>query len=117
MARENLVNAERKTNAIQNALEESRTMLEQADRARRSAEQELTDCHESISDLTVQNQSLAAMKRKIEQELDNLRQDIDDMKNEAMMSDEKAKNAMLDAAKLAEELRNEREHVARVEHD
>jgi len=112
-----LVNAERKANAYQNALEESRTMLEQADRARRSAEQELTDCHESISDLTVQNQSLAAMKRKIEQELENLRQDIDDMKNEAMMSDEKAKNAMLDAAKLAEELRNEQEHVARVEHD
>merc|ERR1719204_2701209 len=82
-----------------------------------SAEQELTDCHETISDLTVQNQSLAAMKRKIDQELDNLRQDIDDMKNESMISDEKARNAMLDAAKLAEELRNEQEHVAKVEHD
>jgi len=92
-------------------------MLEQADRARRAAEQELTDCHETISDLTVQNQSLAAMKRKIDQELENLRQDIDDMKNEAMMSDEKAKHAMMDAAKLAEELRSEQEHVARLEHD
>merc|ERR1719340_306750 len=34
-----------------------------------------------------------------------------------MMSDEKAKHAMMDAAKLAEELRNEQEHVARLEHD
>ena len=92
-------------------------MLEQADRARRAAEQELTDCHENISDLTVQNQSLAAMKRKIDQELENLRQDIDDMKNEAMMSDEKAKHAMMDAAKLAEELRSEQELVARLEQD
>ena len=39
------------------------------------------------------------------------------MKKEAITSDEKAKDAMLDAAKLAEELRNEQEHVARVEHD
>merc|ERR1711981_1395733 len=92
-------------------------MLEQADRARRSAEQELTDCHESMGDLTVQNQSLSAMKRKIDQELDNLRQDIDDMKNEAMIADEKAKRSMLDAAKLAEELRNEQDHTARVEQD
>jgi len=117
VARENLVNAERKANAYQNALEESRTMLEQADRARRSAEQELTDCHETISDLTVQNQSLSAMKRKIDQELDNLRQDIDEMRNEAMLADEKAKRSMLDAAKLAEELRNEQDHTSRVEQD
>merc|ERR1719343_493103 len=57
------------------------------------------------------------MKRKIDQELDNLRQDIDDMKNEAMIAEEKSKRSMLDAAKLAEELRNEQDHTARVEQD
>jgi DNA repair exonuclease SbcCD ATPase subunit len=38
-ARDGLVAAERKTNSLANALEESRTMLEQTDRARRGAEQ------------------------------------------------------------------------------
>ena len=41
IARETLANADRRAHTLQNALEESRTMLEQADRARRAAEQEL----------------------------------------------------------------------------
>lgn len=44
--REALGIAERRANALANELEESRTLLEQADRARRQAEQELTDAHE-----------------------------------------------------------------------
>ena len=34
-----------------------------------------------------------------------------------MMSEDKAKNAMMDAAKLAEELRNEQENTGRLEQD
>merc|ERR1712180_225496 len=41
------VNADRKAGAMQNSLEEGRTMLEQADRARRSLEQELADSNEN----------------------------------------------------------------------
>ena len=41
IARETLANADRRAHTLQNALEESRTMLEQADRARRAGEQEL----------------------------------------------------------------------------
>jgi myosin heavy chain 6/7 len=37
----NLIAADRRAHAMQNALEEARTLLEQADRARRLAEQEL----------------------------------------------------------------------------
>ena len=36
---------DRRAHTLQNALEESRTMLEQADRARRAAEQELQVLH------------------------------------------------------------------------
>ena len=73
IARENLVNSERRAHTLQNALEETRTLLEQADRARRAAEQELSDCNEQMSDLTVQNQSVIANKRRLEAEMDNLR--------------------------------------------
>ena len=47
--------------------------MEQADRARRAAEQELNDANEAMSDLKVQNQSIAANKRRMEAELDNLK--------------------------------------------
>ena len=39
------------------------------------------------------------------------------MRNEAILAEEKARRSMLDAARLAEELRAEQEHTARVEQD
>ena len=67
-----LVAADRKAHAMQNALEEARTLLEQADRNRRTTEQELSDVNEQLSDSTVQNQSIAAAKRKLESEMQTL---------------------------------------------
>ena len=72
IARDSLVNAERKAHAMQNALEEARTLLEQADRNRRTLEQELSDVNEQLSDSTVQNQAIAAAKRKLETEMQTL---------------------------------------------
>jgi len=115
LARENLINMERRSHGLQNALEEARTMLEQTDRARRSAEQEVIEFHDQLSDLSMQNQSLAAAKRKLEQEADNLKQDSDDMKGEAHACEERARNSMIDAARLAEELRAEQEQTAHAE--
>ena len=77
-ARDALVAAERKSNATQNALEEARTLLEQADRNRRTTEQELADVNESLSDATVQNQAIAAAKRKLDSELQTLHVSYDD---------------------------------------
>merc|ERR1712055_538842 len=100
---------ERRANAAQNALEESRTLLEQADRARRMTEQELSDTNEQLSDLTCVNQAIAGAKRKLEAEMQTLNGDMDEMSSEAHLSEEKAKKAMVDAARLADELRMEQE--------
>merc|ERR1711902_10504 len=108
-ARETLISSERKAHSVQNALEEARTLLEQADRARRMTEQELSDTNEQLSDLTCQNQAIAGAKRKMEAEMQTLHGDLDEMANEAHLSDEKAKKAMVDAARLAEELRTEQD--------
>ena len=72
VARDQLIGSERKANTMQNALEEARTLLEQADRARRMTEQELSDTNEQLSDLTCQNQSIAGAKRKLETEMQTL---------------------------------------------
>ena len=53
-------------------MEESRTLLEQADRARRQAETELAEAHEQLQDLSAQAASTSAAKRKLESELQTL---------------------------------------------
>lgn len=102
--------AERRCNALHGELEESRQLLEQADRARRNAEQENAELHESQNELSASNASLSMAKRKLEGEMQALQADLDEMLNEAKQSEEKAKKAMVDAARLADELRAEQEH-------
>ena len=72
VVRDSLLSNERKANSAQNALEEARTLLEQADRARRLTEQELSDTNEQLSDLTVHNQGIAGAKKKMESEMQTL---------------------------------------------
>merc|ERR1712042_48923 len=109
VTRDQLIASERRANSMQNALEESRTLLEQADRARRITEQELSDTNEQLSDMTCQNQAIAGAKRKLESEMQTLHGDLDEMASEAHLSDEKAKKSMVDAARLADELRQEQD--------
>merc|ERR1711872_199431 len=111
------VTADRKAAAMQNALEESRALLETADRQRRAAEQELADTNENLADLSNVNQSIAAAKRKLEDFLRKLNSDLDEMTNEAKLSEEKAARAMVDAARLADELRCEQDVAMNLEKD
>merc|ERR1712106_682599 len=117
IAQDNLIAADRRCNANQNALEEARTLLEQADRNRRMIEQELADTNETLSDQTCQNQAINGAKSKCEQEMNNLGHDLDEMSGEAQMSDQKAQGAMVDAARLADELRGEQEIAMMLERD
>merc|ERR1712193_422357 len=117
VVRDQLLASERKANSAQNALEEARTLLEQADRARRMTEQELSDTNEQLSELTCQNQAIAGAKRKLESEMQTLHGDLDEMASEAHLSEEKAKKAMVDAARLADELRGEQEISQAIERD
>merc|ERR1712113_383007 len=110
-----LVAADRKAHAMQNALEESRSLLEIADRNRRMTEIELSDVNESLSDATVANQSIAAAKRKLEAEMQTLHADFDEMAAEAKLCEEKASKAMVDAARLADELRGEQDAAQQME--
>jgi len=109
VAQDNLLAADRRANANQNALEEARTLLEQADRNRRMVEQELADTNESLSEQTCTNQAITGAKQKCEAEMGNLSHDLDEMSAEAALSEEKAQRSMVDAARLADELRGEQD--------
>jgi len=103
--------AERRANALSGELEESRTLLEQSDRARRQADTDLGEANETLNELSASTNNLNLTKRKLEGELQTLHADLDEMLNEAKNSEEKAKKAMVDAARLADELRAEQEHA------
>jgi len=116
-AQDNLLSADRRCHANQNALEEARTLLEQSDRSRRVLESELVDTNGTLSDQTCQNQAIMGAKGKCEQEMNTLGQDLDEMATEARMSEEKAQRTMIDAARLADELRAEQEMAMLIERD
>ena len=65
IAHDELINAERKANSNQNALEESRTLIDQADRARRMVEQELADTNDTLSEQTCTNQAIQGLSRSL----------------------------------------------------
>merc|ERR1711976_769010 len=71
--------------------------------------------NEQLGELTCQNQAIAGAQRKLESEMQTLHGDLDEMAGEARMSDDKAKKAMVDAARLADELRAEQELAQELE--
>ena len=80
-------------------------------------EQELADTNETLSDQTCQNQAIQASKMKIESEMATLSSDLDEMTAEAGLSEEKAQRAMIDAARLADELRAEQDAAQGLERE
>ena len=112
----------------------TRSLLESTDRNRRAAEQDLSDTNEELAEATNVNQALTAAKRKLEAELNQMnvsavfdcldddkefssQADLDEMSSESRMSEEKAQRAMVDAARLADELRMEQDAAVQLERD
>merc|ERR1712152_23837 len=103
---------ERKCNAMGGELEESKALLDAAIRGQRQVEQELIDSREQGGDINASNTSLANAKRKLENDIHQMQADLDNMLASCKNSEEKAKKAMVDAGRLADELRSEQDHAA-----
>merc|ERR1719229_604889 len=104
--------SERKVNAMNGELEESKALLEAAIRGQRQVEQELIDTREQVTDVSASNNSLGNAKRKLENDIHQMQADLDNMLASCKNSEEKAKKAMVDAGRLADELRSEQDHAA-----
>lgn len=102
--------ADRRANGLMAELEEARTLLDSADRGKKQADMELTDARAAVNEMTAVNSRANAERRKLESCIHTLHADIDDLMHQAKNSEEKAKKAMVDAARLADELRNEQDH-------
>uniref|UniRef100_A0A8C0T442 Myosin heavy chain 3 n=1 Tax=Canis lupus familiaris TaxID=9615 RepID=A0A8C0T442_CANLF len=113
--KEQLAMVERRANLLQAEVEELRASLEQTERARKLAEQELLDANERVQLLHTQNTSLIHTKRKLEADLTQLQSEVEDASRDARNAEEKAKKAITDAAMMAEELKKEQDTSAHLE--
>merc|ERR1711931_453954 len=73
-----------------------------ADRTKRQIDTELADARNAVNEMHE--------KRNVESLIHTLQAEIDDMLSQAKNSEEKSKRAMVDAARLADELRAEQDH-------
>merc|ERR1712223_1814052 len=102
--------SERKANALSGEVEESRALLDSADRAKRQLDSELADARNAVNEMGVINSRAMHDKRNVESMIHTLQAEIDDALGQAKNSEEKSKRAMVDAARLADELRAEQDH-------
>uniref|UniRef100_A0A8D3BAT8 Myosin-7-like n=1 Tax=Scophthalmus maximus TaxID=52904 RepID=A0A8D3BAT8_SCOMX len=113
--KENIAILDRRNNLLQAEVEELRAALEQTERGRKLAEQELMDVSERVQLLHSQNTSLINQKKKLEADTSQLQTEVEDAVQECRNAEEKAKKAITDAAMMAEELKKEQDTSSHLE--
>ncbi|XP_076123191.1 myosin-16-like [Alosa pseudoharengus] len=113
--REQYTLQERRLSLLQTEMEEIRSGLEASERSRKNMEQELIEVTERHNELHVQNQSLIIIKRKMESDMTRIMNENEELISEFRAADERAKKAITDASRMAEELRQEHDHAAHLE--
>merc|ERR1711915_538175 len=103
--------AERKSSALAGEMAESRALFDSAERSKRQLDVDLGDARHSINEMQSINSKEMAAKRALEGALHTCQAEIDSLLQAAKNSEEKAKHAMVDAARLADELRAEQDHT------
>merc|ERR1719347_586290 len=104
--------AGRRANALQGEVEEARALLDSAERGKKQVEAELGDARAAVTEMNSVNAKAGAEKRRLEGDVHTAQAEVEDLLHQAKASEEKAKKAMVDAARLADELRAEQDHVA-----
>ncbi|XP_041916342.1 myosin heavy chain, fast skeletal muscle-like isoform X2 [Alosa sapidissima] len=113
--KEQVAMVERRNTLMVAEIEELRVALEQTERGRKVAEQELVDASERVGLLHSQNTSLINTKKKLEADLVQVQGEVDDIVQEARNAEDKAKKAITDAAMMAEELKKEQDTSSHLE--
>ncbi|ETN77931.1 hypothetical protein NECAME_10688 [Necator americanus] len=113
--RELLLTSERKLAAAKQEQEELVVKLEAIERARHVVAQAVKELQEQNNELNSQNVGLATVKSQLDNEMTLLKSDIAEAQMELTASEDRGRRAAADAAKMAEELRNEQERSLQFE--
>merc|ERR1719210_103563 len=102
---------ERKAGALVGELEESRALLDGAERSKRQIDAEIASARNAVSEMQTINSKDQTVKRGLEASIHTVSAEIDATLMAAKNAEEKSKKAMMDASRLADELRGEQDHT------
>merc|ERR1712203_445079 len=103
--------SERKAASLSGEVEESKALLDGADRAQRQLQGDIADARSAVNNMQTINARDMTAKRQLESSIHTLQAEVDGMLVAAKNAEEKSKKAMVDAARLADELRAEQDHA------
>merc|ERR1712212_283145 len=103
--------SERKAASLSGEVEESKALLDGADRAQRQLQGDIADARGAANNMQTINGRDMTAKRQLESSIHTLQAEVDGMLVAAKNAEEKSKKAMVDAARLADELRAEQDHA------
>merc|ERR1712079_999690 len=104
--------SERKAAALSGELEESKALMDSSERSKRQLEMEIADGRNAVNNMQVINGRDMTAKRGLEGAIHTIQAEVDAMLGAAKNAEEKSKKAMVDAARLADELLAEQDHVS-----
>merc|ERR1712111_157150 len=89
-----------------------KALLDGANRSIRQIQSDIADARSAVNNMQTINGRDMTGKRQLESSIHTLQAEVDGMLVAAKNAEDKAKKAMVDAARLADELRAEQEHVS-----
>ena len=103
--------SERKAAALSGDVEKSKALLDRASRAQRQLQGDIADSRGAVNNMQTINGRDMTVKRQLESSIHTMQAEVDGMLLAAKNAEEKSKKAMVDAARLADELRAEQDHA------
>ena len=97
--------------ALSGEVEESKALLDGADRSQCQLQGDIADSRAAVNNMQTINGRDMTVKRQLESSIHTMQAEVDGMLLAAKNAEEKSKKAMVDAARLADELRAEQDHA------
>ncbi|XP_039487497.1 paramyosin, long form isoform X1 [Drosophila santomea] len=107
--------AQRRLAGLNGELEEVRSHLDSANRAKRTVELQYEEAASRINELTTANVSLVSIKSKLEQELTVIASDYEEVSKELRISDERYQKVQVELKHVVEQVHEEQERIVKLE--
>ncbi|XP_017026384.1 paramyosin, short form isoform X2 [Drosophila kikkawai] len=107
--------AQRRLAGLNGELEEVRSHLDSANRAKRTVELQYEEATTRINELTTANVNLVSIKSKLEQELTVVASDYEEVSKELRISDERFQKVQVELKHVVEQVHEEQERIVKLE--
>ncbi|XP_052846572.1 paramyosin, short form isoform X2 [Drosophila gunungcola] len=107
--------AQRRLAGMNGELEEVRSHLDSANRAKRTVELQYEEAASRINELTTVNVNLVSIKSKLEQELSVVASDYEEVSKELRISDERYQKISVELKHVVEQVHEEQERIVKLE--